>query len=61
MKQWLLRITAYAERLLRTSTSSTGPRASRLQRNWIGRSTGAEVDFRSSASCASEVPAAPRR
>ena len=28
------------------STGSTGPRASRLlQRNWIGRSTGAEVDF----------------
>ena len=30
----------------RTSTGSIGPRASRLlQRNWIGRSTGAEVDF----------------
>ncbi len=46
LRQWMLRITAYAERLetdLEPLDWPTGVKA--LQRNWIGRSTGAEVDF----------------
>ena len=46
LRQWMLRITAYADRLendLDTLDWSEGIKA--LQRNWIGRSTGAEVDF----------------
>jgi leucyl-tRNA synthetase len=45
MRQWMLRITAYAERLLQDPTPSSGAIHSRVQRNWIGRSEGAEVDF----------------
>ena len=46
LRQWMLRITAYADRLekdLDTVDWSEGIKT--LQRNWIGRSTGAEVDF----------------
>ncbi|MBL9124113.1 MAG: leucine--tRNA ligase, partial [Planctomycetaceae bacterium] len=46
LRQWMLRITAYADRLekdLEGLDWSEGIKA--LQRNWIGRSTGAEVDF----------------
>ena len=46
MRQWMLRITAYADRLekdLELLDWSDSIKA--LQRNWIGRSTGAEVDF----------------
>jgi leucyl-tRNA synthetase len=46
LRQWMLRITAYADRLekdLDTLNWSEGIKA--LQRNWIGRSTGAEVCF----------------
>jgi leucyl-tRNA synthetase len=46
LRQWMLRITAYADRLekdLKGLDWSEGIKA--LQRNWIGRSTGAEVDF----------------
>jgi leucyl-tRNA synthetase len=46
LRQWMLRITAYADRLERDLESldwSEGIKA--LQRNWIGRSTGAEVNF----------------
>jgi leucyl-tRNA synthetase len=47
MKQWLLRITAYAERLVKDLDEVDWPESIKaLQRNWIGRSTGAEVDFR---------------
>ena len=47
MKQWLLKITAYAERLLKDLDDIDWPEHIKaLQRNWIGRSTGAEVDFR---------------
>jgi leucyl-tRNA synthetase len=47
MKQWLLRITAYAERLVKDLDQLDWPEHIKaLQRNWIGRSTGAEVDFR---------------
>jgi leucyl-tRNA synthetase len=46
LRQWMLRITAYAHRLesdLADLDWSESIKA--LQRNWIGRSTGAEVDF----------------
>jgi leucyl-tRNA synthetase len=46
MRQWMLRITAYAERLIddldRLDWSDS---LKTIQRNWIGRSTGAWVDF----------------
>ncbi len=46
MKQWMLRITAYAERLLADLDGLDWPDSIKdLQRNWIGRSEGAEVDF----------------
>ncbi|MFO7652841.1 MAG: leucine--tRNA ligase [Candidatus Krumholzibacteriia bacterium] len=46
MKQWMLRITAYAERLLRDLDGLDWPESVKdLQRNWIGRSEGAEIDF----------------
>jgi len=46
MKQWMLRITAYAERLLADLEGLDWPDSIKdLQRNWIGRSEGAEVDF----------------
>lgn len=46
LRQWMLRITAYADRLesdLESVDWSEGIK--KLQRDWIGRSTGAEVDF----------------
>ncbi|MEC9097174.1 MAG: leucine--tRNA ligase, partial [Planctomycetota bacterium] len=46
LRQWMLRITAYADRLendLADVNWSEGIK--KLQRDWIGRSTGAEVDF----------------
>jgi len=46
MKQWMLKITAYAERLLEDLDDLDWPEYIKdLQRNWIGRSEGAEVDF----------------
>jgi leucyl-tRNA synthetase len=46
MRQWMMRITAYAERLLEDAASLDWP-ASTLeqQKNWIGRSEGAEIRF----------------
>ncbi len=47
MRQWMLRITAYAEKLLRDlETIDWTDSLKEMQRNWIGRSEGAEVDFR---------------
>lgn len=46
MRQWMLRITAYAERLLDDLKHVEWPSGTlELQKNWIGRSTGAQVDF----------------
>jgi leucyl-tRNA synthetase len=46
LKQWLLRIPLYAERLLSGFEKLDWPEGIKeMQRNWIGRSTGAEVDF----------------
>ncbi|MEX1040555.1 MAG: leucine--tRNA ligase [Pirellulaceae bacterium] len=46
LRQWMLRITAYAERLERDLDLLDWPESVKsLQRNWIGRSEGAEVDF----------------
>ena len=66
LKQWMLRITAYAERLLAELDDVNWPESIKLlQRNWIGRSEGAEVDFfigepgqaATAAGSASSVPA----
>jgi leucyl-tRNA synthetase len=46
LRQWLLKITAYAERLLEDLDLLDWPEPIKLmQRNWIGKSSGAEVDF----------------
>lgn len=46
LKQWMLRITAYGERLIDDLELVDWPKAIKeMQRNWIGRSEGAEVDF----------------
>ncbi len=46
LRQWMLRITAYAERLEADLEGLDWSESIKtLQRNWIGRSTGAEVDF----------------
>src|SRR5438874_8563235 len=46
MRQWMLRITAYAERLIDELEGLDWPEGIKLlQRNWIGRSEGAEIRF----------------
>jgi leucyl-tRNA synthetase len=46
MRQWMMRITSYAERLLRDAQDLDWPISTmEQQRNWIGRSEGAEIDF----------------
>jgi len=46
LKQWLFRITAYAERLLRDLDLVQWPESTKvMQGEWIGRSEGADVDF----------------
>jgi leucyl-tRNA synthetase len=47
MRQWSLRITEYAERLLSgLDVIDFSTSMKEIQRNWIGKSTGAEIDFR---------------
>ena len=49
-EQWMLKITAYAERLINDLDDVDYiPRVKTQQKNWIGRSEGAEVDFETSA------------
>lgn len=46
MRQWMLKITAYADRLLDDLELLEWPESLKeMQRNWIGRSIGAEIDF----------------
>ena len=46
MRQWVLKITAYADRLLEDLKLVDWPASTlEMQKNWIGRSIGAEVDF----------------
>ncbi|KAJ6853692.1 putative leucine--tRNA ligase, chloroplastic/mitochondrial [Iris pallida] len=46
MRQWMLRITAYADRLLEDLDNLDWPESIKeMQRNWIGRSEGAEIEF----------------
>ncbi|GIL61315.1 hypothetical protein Vafri_15703 [Volvox africanus] len=57
MKQWMLRITAYAERLLGDLDSLDWPDSIKdMQRNWIGKSEGAEVRFQLSAGPGASLP-----
>jgi leucyl-tRNA synthetase len=46
MRQWMLRITAYADRLLKDLDLIDWPTSTKdMQRHWIGKSEGAEIDF----------------
>ena len=46
LRQWVLRITQYAERLLDGLEQTDWPTSTKeMQRNWIGRSEGADIDF----------------
>ena len=46
MKQWVIDIPAYAEKLLKGLDEIDWPESTKeMQRNWIGKSTGVEVDF----------------
>ncbi|WFF00584.1 leucine--tRNA ligase [Micromonospora sp. WMMD964] len=50
LKQWMMRITAYGDRLLDDLDSLDWPEPIKLmQRNWIGRSQGAHIDFPTAA------------
>jgi leucyl-tRNA synthetase len=50
LKQWMMRITAYGDRLIDDLDYLDWPEPIKLmQRNWIGRSTGAYIDFPSEA------------
>src|SRR5436309_648346 len=47
LRQWVLRITAYADRLLKDLDQVEWPESIKtMQREWIGRSEGADVDFK---------------
>lgn len=46
MRQWVLKITAYADRLEKDLALLNWPKSTlEMQKNWIGRSSGVEVDF----------------
>ena len=46
MRQWMLKITEYAERLLQDLEGLDWPESTKMmQRNWIGKSIGAEIEF----------------
>ncbi len=47
LRQWMLKITAYAERLLNDLDDLDWPeKVKKMQREWIGKSFGAEIDFK---------------
>jgi len=56
LEQWFFRITKYADELLDFSGIEWPERIVTMQRNWIGRSEGAEVTFRAHAPDGSEHP-----
>ena len=59
LRQWMLRITAYADRLEKDLEGlDWSPGIKTLQRDWIGRSTGAELDFFVGSSKTSAQPSA---
>ena len=56
MRQWMLKITEYAERLLNDLDGLDWPEGVKeMQRNWIGKSTGALVDFKAVATSGAEL------
>ena len=56
MKQWVMRITDYADRLLDDLDTLDWPESIKTsQRNWIGRSSGAEISFKVDANNEIEV------
>lgn len=56
LRQWMLRITAYADRLLGDLEALDWPESIKtMQRDWIGRSEGAEVQFRIQGPTATEA------
>jgi leucyl-tRNA synthetase len=58
MRQWMLRITAFAERLIEELEPLDWPAGIKLlQRNWIGKSEGAMIDFALADSGSSSEPA----
>jgi leucyl-tRNA synthetase len=60
MRQWLLRITRYADRLLEDLAELDWPESTlAMQRNWIGRSDGAEAIFKVVAPSRVGSPPAP--
>jgi hypothetical protein len=59
MKQWMLRITEYADRLLEDLDDLDWPDSIKdMQRNWIGRSVGANVTFMVRGRVTSVLPTA---
>jgi len=57
MRQWYLRITAYADRLLEgLETVDFSDSMKEMQRNWIGKSEGAEMDFEIFGSASPQKP-----
>ena len=60
LEQWFFRITDYADRLLDDLETIDWPHhVVTMQRNWIGRSEGAEVTFSCARDRASTTPSSP--
>lgn len=57
LTQWMLKITAYADRLLKDLDDIAWPeKVKTMQRNWIGRSEGAQISFPLAGAAKSAVP-----